>query len=83
MEAKEILTPKNMLVTLGTIVIVMSFYGMSNGDEWAEVGWGEENDYKKFHKSFYIFINLLDCIVILCFYGYFLCVVYYLSLIHI
>ena len=43
MEAKEILTPKNMLVTLGTIVIVMSFYGMSNGDEWAEVGWGEEN----------------------------------------
>ena len=43
MEVKEILTPKNMLVTLGTIVIVMSFYGMSNGNEWAETGWGEEN----------------------------------------
>ena len=43
MEVKEILTPKNMLVTLGTIVIVMSLYGMSNGDEWAETGWGEDN----------------------------------------
>tara|TARA_B100000405_G_C16409565_1_gene309843 strand:+ start:123 stop:539 length:417 start_codon:yes stop_codon:yes gene_type:complete len=43
MEVNEILTPKNMLVTLGTIVIVMSLYGMSNGDEWAETGWGEDN----------------------------------------
>ena len=44
MEAKEILTPKNMLVTLGTIVIVMSFYGLANGDEWAEYGWGGEEN---------------------------------------
>jgi len=22
---------------------VMSFYGMANGDEWAEYGWGEDN----------------------------------------
>ena len=43
MEAKEILTPKNMFVALGTVVIVMSFYGMANGDEWAEYGWGEDN----------------------------------------
>ena len=43
MEAKEILTPKNMFLALGTIVIVMSFYGMANGDEWAEYGWGEVN----------------------------------------
>ena len=43
MEAKEILTPKNMLVALGTVVIVMSFYGMANGDKWAEYGWGEDN----------------------------------------
>ena len=43
MEAKEILTPRNMLVALGTVVIVMSFYGMANGDEWAEYGWGEDN----------------------------------------
>ena len=43
MEVKEILTPKNMLIALGTIVIVMSLYGMTNGDEWAEFGWGEDN----------------------------------------
>ena len=43
MEAKEILTPKNMFLALGTTVIVMSFYGMANGDEWAEYGWGEDN----------------------------------------
>ena len=43
MEVKEILTPKNMFVALGTVVIVMSFYGMANGDEWAEYGWGEDN----------------------------------------
>ena len=43
MEVKEILTPKNMFVALGTAVIVMSFYGMANGDEWAEYGWGEDN----------------------------------------
>ena len=43
MEAKEILTPKNMFLALGTTVIVMSFYGLANGDEWAEYGWGEDN----------------------------------------
>ena len=43
MEVKEILKPKNMLIALGTIVIVMSLYGMTNGDEWAEFGWGEDN----------------------------------------
>ena len=43
MEIKEILTPKNMLITLGTIVIIMSLWGMTHGDEWAEIGWGEEN----------------------------------------
>ena len=43
MEAKEILTPRNMFVALGTVVIVMSFYGMANGDKWAEYGWGEDN----------------------------------------
>ena len=32
-----------MLVALGTVVIVMSFYGMANGDKWAEYGWGEDN----------------------------------------
>ena len=43
MEVKEILTPKNMLVALGTIVIAMSLWGMTHGDEWAEFGWGEDN----------------------------------------
>ena len=43
MEVKEILTPKNMMIALGTIVIVMSLYGMTHGDEWAEFGWGEDN----------------------------------------
>ena len=43
MEIKEILTPKNMLITLGTIVIIMSLWGMTHGDEWAEIGWGEGN----------------------------------------
>ena len=43
MEVKEILAPKNMMITLGTIVIIMSLYGMTHGDEWAEFGWGEDN----------------------------------------
>ena len=43
MEIKDILTPKNMLITLGSIVIVMSLWGMTHGDEWAEIGWGEGN----------------------------------------
>ena len=43
MEVKEILTPKNMLIALGTIVIAMSLWGMTHGDEWAEFGWGEDN----------------------------------------
>ena len=43
MEVKEILTPKNMMIALGTIVIVMSLYGMTHGDEWAEFGWGADN----------------------------------------
>ena len=43
MEVKEVLKPKNMMIALGTIVIVMSLYGMTHGDEWAEFGWGEDN----------------------------------------
>lgn len=40
MEAQEILQPKIMMIVLGIIVILSSFYGMMNGDEWAEIGWG-------------------------------------------
>ena len=43
MEIREILTPKNMLITLGIVVILMSIWGMTHGDEWAEYGWGEGN----------------------------------------
>ena len=43
MEVKEILTPKNMLIALGTIVIAISLWGMTHEDEWAEVAWGEDN----------------------------------------
>ena len=43
MDIKEILTPKNMLIALGSIVILMSLWGMTHGDEWAEFGWGEDN----------------------------------------
>ena len=43
MGIKEIMTPKNMLITLGAIVILMSLWGMTHGDEWAEIGWGEGN----------------------------------------
>ena len=40
MDAKEILQPKIMMIALGVTVILGSIYGMMNGDEWAEVGWG-------------------------------------------
>ena len=43
MEVKEILAPKNMMIALGTIVVIMSLYGMTHGDEWAEFGWGADN----------------------------------------
>ena len=52
MEVKEILAPKNMMIALGTIVIVMSLWGMTHGDEWAEYGWGEDNVLAHVYKLF-------------------------------
>lgn len=43
MDAREILQPKIMMIALGIIVIFASIYGMMNGDEWAEIGWGADN----------------------------------------
>ncbi len=43
MDPKEFLHPKIMMIALGIIVIFTSFYGMMNGDEWAEIGWGADN----------------------------------------
>ena len=44
MDAKEILQPKIMMIILGTVVVIMTFYGMANGDEWAAIGWGGEEN---------------------------------------
>ena len=53
MDAKEILDPQKLMITVGILTIVVSFWGIMNGDKWAEYGWGEENvlahdaDYEK------------------------------------
>ena len=53
MDAKEILDPQKLMITVGALIIVVSFWGIMNGDKWAEYGWGEENvlahdaDYEK------------------------------------
>ena len=53
MDAKEILDPQKLMITVGVLIIVVSFWGIMNGDKWAEYGWGEENvlahdaDYEK------------------------------------
>ena len=44
MEIKEILDPKNLMIATGVMVIIMSILGMTNGDEWAAVGWGGEEN---------------------------------------
>ena len=40
MDMKEIFKPKIMMMALGTVVMILSLYGIMNGDEWAEIGWG-------------------------------------------
>ena len=40
MDMKEIFEPKIMTMALGTVVMILSLYGIMNGDEWAEIGWG-------------------------------------------
>ncbi len=37
---KEVFEPKIMMMALGTVVMILSLYGIMNGDEWAEIGWG-------------------------------------------
>jgi hypothetical protein len=39
------------------------------------IGWGGPGEYKKFQKKFYIFIVLLDTVILLVLYSYFMCVV--------
>ena len=40
MDMKEKLQPKIMMIALGIVVMILSLYGIMNGDEWAEIGWG-------------------------------------------
>ena len=40
MDMKEIFEPKIMMMALGTVVMILSLYGIMNGDQWAEIGWG-------------------------------------------
>ena len=40
MDMKEIFEPKIMMMALGTVVMILSLYGIMNGEEWAEIGWG-------------------------------------------
>ena len=43
MEVKEILDPKNLMIAVGAMVVLMSLMGITSGDDWAEIGWGEGN----------------------------------------
>lgn len=38
------------------------------------IGWGGPGEYKKFQKKFYIFVVLLDTVILVTLYTYFLCV---------
>jgi len=42
METKDILEPKNLLIAIGIMVIVISCLGMANSEEWAEWAWDDE-----------------------------------------
>ena len=53
MDAKEILDPQKLMITVGVLTVILSIMGIMNGEQWAEYGWGEENvlahdaDYEK------------------------------------
>tara|TARA_B100000900_G_C20184478_1_gene555281 strand:+ start:164 stop:586 length:423 start_codon:yes stop_codon:yes gene_type:complete len=44
MNAKEILDPRKLMIAVGAMVVIMSLMGMANGEEWAAVGWGGEEN---------------------------------------
>ena len=43
MDLKTILHPKNMLIAVGALMLILSATGVMDGQSWAESGWGEEN----------------------------------------
>ena len=53
MDAKEILDPQKLMITVGVLTVILSIMGIMNAEQWAEYGWGEENvlahdaDYEK------------------------------------
>ena len=53
MDAKELLDPQKLMITVGVLTVILSIMGIMNGEQWAEYGWGEENvlahdaDYEK------------------------------------
>ncbi len=40
---KNYLNPKNLMIAVGICTIIISIWGMVDGEEWAKAGWGEEN----------------------------------------
>ena len=42
MEPKDVLEPKNLLITIGLMVIVIACLGMANSEQWAEWAWDDE-----------------------------------------
>lgn len=42
MDVKEVLSPRNLLIAIGLMVIIISCLGMANSEQWAEWGWDDE-----------------------------------------
>lgn len=42
MDIKEILDPKNLLITAGILLIIISCVGLTQSEQWAEWGWDDE-----------------------------------------
>ena len=42
MERKDVLEPKNLLIAIGLMVVVIACLGMANSEQWAEWAWDDE-----------------------------------------
>ena len=42
MDIKQILDPKNLLITAGVLLIIISCVGLTQSEQWAEWGWDDE-----------------------------------------
>ena len=43
MDIKEILNPKWLLIGVGSLMFLAALSGVTDGQSWAESGWGKEN----------------------------------------